>query len=124
MIVNLSPVDDRRTRLGDSAVDERCDGRCGFRLHAGHRMCVRVHREGDVCVPKPLADDLHLHASSQSESRMGMAKIVKSDDRESGRTSVALEHLRDPVWVDGAAVLLGEDVARPLKRRTPGKLLL
>ena len=48
-------------------------------LHAGQDVLVGLHREGDVGVPEPLADDLYRDAVLDEQAAVGVAEIMEAD---------------------------------------------
>ena len=52
----------------------------GLFLHRWNGMRIGVERDADVGVSEPFGDHLGMDSRPESESRMGVAQIMKADD--------------------------------------------
>jgi len=66
-------------------------------------MAVGVQCDGDRSMPEALADDLRVHFSLEGEGRVGVAKIMEADSRDTRSPDPLLELVTEPVRVDRLA---------------------
>jgi hypothetical protein len=77
-------------------------------LHAGQDVLVGLHRERDVGVTEPFADDFHRDAIFDQQAAVRVAQIVKSDRRDVGVVHDPTERFVDGVGMDCLAVAVGD----------------
>jgi hypothetical protein len=59
-------------------IDELCNRRCSFGLHAWDHVGVPLHGEGRVLVAEAFADDLDPDACLECDRCVGVAKLLLS----------------------------------------------
>jgi hypothetical protein len=89
--------------------DELSDPRRWRLLHRGDDVAVGLERDGDVCLPENLGDDLGVLAGLERQRRPGVPEVVEPDAWQPAGGDPPVEHARHRFRIEGCAVYPAED---------------